>query len=184
MNAAKCAIQMFKAHFVSALATTNSKFPLQLLDCLTPQVQYTLNMLQPLCIDPTMSAYDAVHGPYNWNHFPLAPPRCKAVIYKSPEARDSWGSRRTNAWYTGPSTDHYQCNHYFVPDTSAYQILGSAELFPQRCQVPFLLWNEHLQEVSDKLVPTLQEMPSNKRAGVIQNISQKMSETDKHTGRK
>jgi hypothetical protein len=106
MNAAKCAIQTFKAHFISALEMTDSKFSLQLWDRLTPQVESTLNMLQPSRIDPTMSAYEAVHGPYHWNHFPLAPPRCKAVIYKSPEARGSWGSHRTGAWYTGPSLDH------------------------------------------------------------------------------
>jgi hypothetical protein len=38
VDAAKQAIQPFKAHFISALATTDSKFPLQLWDRLTPQV--------------------------------------------------------------------------------------------------------------------------------------------------
>jgi hypothetical protein len=61
------AIQTFKDHFVSALATTDSKFPLQLWDQLAPQVENTLNMLCPLQIDPTMLAYKAVHSPYNWN---------------------------------------------------------------------------------------------------------------------
>jgi hypothetical protein len=37
VNAAERAIQTFKAHFISALATTDSKFPLQLWDRLTPQ---------------------------------------------------------------------------------------------------------------------------------------------------
>jgi hypothetical protein len=32
VNAAECAIQTFKAHFIHALATTDSKFPLQLWD--------------------------------------------------------------------------------------------------------------------------------------------------------
>jgi hypothetical protein len=75
VNAAERAIQTFKAHFVNALATTNSDFPLQLWDRLTPQVEATLNMLHPSCIDPTMLAYEAVHGPYDWNRFSLAPPR-------------------------------------------------------------------------------------------------------------
>jgi hypothetical protein len=39
VNAAKRTIQTFKANFISALATTNSKFPLQLWDQLTPQVK-------------------------------------------------------------------------------------------------------------------------------------------------
>ena len=62
-----------------------------------------------------MSAYEAVHGPYNWNWFLLALPGCKAVIYEYPVARGSWASYGTDAWYMRPSLDHYHCNHYFVP---------------------------------------------------------------------
>ncbi len=108
VNAAEHAIQTFKAHFISALATTDSHFPLQLWDQLTPQVETTLNMLHSSRIDPSMSAYEAVHGPYNWNHIPLAPPGCKAVIYEAPELRGSWASHGTDAWYVGPSLDHYR----------------------------------------------------------------------------
>jgi hypothetical protein len=174
VNAAERAIQTFKDHFVSALATTDSDFPLQLWDRLTQHVETTLNLLRPSRIDPTKSAYEALHGPYDWNRFPLAPPGCKAVIYEAPESRTSWGSRGTDAWYLGPSLDHYRCNHFFVPETRAYRISGSAELFPQHCQVPFLLWNEHLQEVVDELVTTLQEMNPTKRTGVLTNIIKKI----------
>jgi hypothetical protein len=67
VNAAEHAIQTFKAHFISALTTTDSKSPLQLLDCLTPQVECKLNMLHLSCINPSKSAYKALHGPYGWN---------------------------------------------------------------------------------------------------------------------
>ncbi len=56
VNAAERAIQTFKAHFISALATTDSKFPLQLWDQLMPQVKSTLNMLRPLHVNPNISA--------------------------------------------------------------------------------------------------------------------------------
>jgi hypothetical protein len=113
VNAADRAIQTFKAHFISALATTDSDFPLQLWDRLTPQVVSTLNMLRPSRIDPTILAYEAVHGPYDWNCFPLAPPGCKAVINETPEVRGSRASHGTDAWCVGPSMDHYRCNHFF-----------------------------------------------------------------------
>jgi hypothetical protein len=45
VNATERAIQTFKTAFISALATTDSDFPLQLWDKLTPQVQDRLNML-------------------------------------------------------------------------------------------------------------------------------------------
>ncbi len=65
VNAAKWAIQTFKDHFISALAMTNSKFPLQLWDKLASQVKNTLNLMQASCIDPNMSAYEAIWGPYD-----------------------------------------------------------------------------------------------------------------------
>jgi hypothetical protein len=87
VNAAKRAIPTFKAHFISALATTDSKFPLQLWDQLMPQVKSTLNMMRLSRINPNISAYKAVHGPYDWNCFPLPPPGCKAVVQILPNAR-------------------------------------------------------------------------------------------------
>jgi hypothetical protein len=65
VNAAKWAIQTFKGAFIAALATTNSDFPLQLWDQLTPQVKDTLNMLRASCIDPSKSAYKILNGPYD-----------------------------------------------------------------------------------------------------------------------
>jgi hypothetical protein len=181
VNAAECAVQMLKAHFISALATSDSEFPLQLWDWLTNQVETTLNMLQPSRINPLMSAYKAVHGPYNWNCFPLAPPGCKAVIYIAPKTCGSWASHGIDAWYVGPLMDHYRCNHYFVPKTRACRISDLAELFPQHCQVPFLMWNKHLQEVISKLVTTLQELPPEKQARVISLVQRKLTSADNNS---
>ena len=47
VNATERAIQTFKAHFISMLATTNSNFPLQLWDRLMNQVETTLNLMCP-----------------------------------------------------------------------------------------------------------------------------------------
>jgi hypothetical protein len=58
VNTAKHTIQTFKAAFIAALATTDSDFPLQLWDQLTPQVEGTLNMLRASRINPTKSSYN------------------------------------------------------------------------------------------------------------------------------
>ena len=67
LNAAKRAIQTFKDAFIAVLATTDSDFPLQLWDKLTSQVQNTLNMMRASRINPTISLYKQLNGPYNWN---------------------------------------------------------------------------------------------------------------------
>jgi len=54
----------------------------------------------------------------------------------------------------GPSVDHNQCNIYYVPETRAYRISGSAELFPQHSQVPNLSNNAHLKALTEELEMT------------------------------
>jgi hypothetical protein len=151
INAAKRAIQTFKAAFIAALATTDIDFPLQLWDWLTPQVQNTLNMLRALRIDPTKLANKILYGPYDWNRYPLALLGCKAVVYEDGNTRGSWASRGVDAFYLGPAMDHYRCNHYYIPDTRAYHISGSSKLFPQHCQLPMLTPHQHLQALTDEL---------------------------------
>ncbi len=153
VNAAERAIQTFKDTFIAALAMTDRDFPLQLWDKLAPQVQDTLNLLWTSRTNPEISAYEALNGPYDWNKYPLAPPGCKAIIYKAPAVHGSWASRGTDAWYLGPSKDHYRCNLFYVPETRAYRISGSAELFPQHCQVPNLSRDEHLKALTEELKP-------------------------------
>jgi hypothetical protein len=108
-------------------------------------------LLQASQINPTKSAYEIVNGPNNWNRYPLAPLGCKAVIYNDGNIRGSWASRGVDRWYLGPSQDHYQCDLYFVPETRAYRISGSTELFPQHCQVPNLTQHQHLRALTEEL---------------------------------
>jgi hypothetical protein len=119
VDAAERAIQMFKDAFIAALAMTDSEFPLQLWDKIAPQVQNTLDLLRKARINPNILAYEALNGPYNWDRYPLAPPGCKAIIYKAPAVRGLWVLRGTDAWYLGPPKDHYRCNLYYVPKTRA-----------------------------------------------------------------
>ena len=154
VNAAERAIQTFKAAFISALATTDSDFPLQLWDRLTPQVEATLNLLRASRVDPTKSAYEILNGPYDWNRYPLAPLGCKAVVYEDGDTRGSWASHGVDAFYLGPAKDHYRCDHYYVPETRAYRISGSTELFPQHCQLPSLTPHQHFRALTDELTDT------------------------------
>ena len=72
LNASERAIQTWKDALIAALATTDSEFPLQLWDRLTPQVQDCLNLMRA-SRNPAISASEALNGPYDWNLYPLAP---------------------------------------------------------------------------------------------------------------
>jgi hypothetical protein len=177
VNAADCAIQTFEDAFIAALATTDSDFPLQLWDKITPQVQDTLNMMRASRVDPTKSAYEILNGPYDWNRYPLAPLGCKAVIYEDGDTRGSWASRGVDGWYLGPSKDHYRCDLYFIPETRAYRISGSTELFPQHCQLPCLTKQQHFRALTDEVAEVVDEAnvtPAGKR--LIKGLQRKLKQ--------
>jgi hypothetical protein len=68
-------------------------------------------------------------------------------------------SRGVDAWYLGPSQDHYRCDLYYIPERRAYRISGSAELFPQHCQLPDMMPHQHLQELTNELNETAIGIP-------------------------
>jgi hypothetical protein len=73
-NAAKRAIQTWKNHFCSGLATCDPKFPLTEWDLLMPQADITLNLLRSSRRQPKLSAYACLFGNFDFNKTPLAPP--------------------------------------------------------------------------------------------------------------
>ena len=73
----------------------------------------TLNMLRTLRRDPTKSAHDALEGAFNFNRTPLAPLGTPAVVYDDPGVRGTWAPHCTDAFYVGPSLDHYRLQRFF-----------------------------------------------------------------------
>jgi hypothetical protein len=107
-------------------------------------------MLHVLQIDPTVLAYNILNSAHDWNRYPLAPLRCKAVMYKNGDTRGSWASQGVDAFNLSSSKDHYQCDHYYIPDTRAYRVSGLTELFLQHCLLPVLTPHQHLCTLTDE----------------------------------
>jgi hypothetical protein len=135
----------FQGCFHYSIGYNRQQFPTPLWDRLTPQIQDTHNLLHALHINPSISAYEKLNGPYNWNRYPLAPLGCKAVVCKDGNTCRSWALRGVDAWYLGPSRDHYQFDNYYIIETRAYHISGLTECFLQHCQLPDMIPHQHLK---------------------------------------
>ena len=84
-NLAERAIQTFKSHFIAILSGLDESFPMPLWDCLLPQAIITLNLLRQASADPTVSAYEFVHGRFDYNAMPLAPLGCAVQVHEHPQ---------------------------------------------------------------------------------------------------
>jgi hypothetical protein len=87
--------------------------------------------------------------------WPPLEPKQSFIIYEDSNSRASWAPHGLNAWFLGPSKDHYRCHLYFVPETSGYRVSGSTELFPQYCIAPHFSNETHVNELSAELTSTL-----------------------------
>jgi hypothetical protein len=89
-NLAERAIQTFKSHFKSGLATCDPNFPITEWDRLIDQSNITLNLLRSSRANPKLSAWAYLFGEFNFNATPLAPPGTKIVAHKDAKVRGSW----------------------------------------------------------------------------------------------
>jgi hypothetical protein len=155
-NAAERAIRTWKNHFIAGLCTTDPNFPLFLWDKLVEQANITLNLLRASRLNPKLSAYAQLHGSFDFNRTPLAPPGTKVVIHVKPDKRNSWDPHGNTGWYVGPAMEHYCCYHIYVPKTQAYRIADTVDFFPSKVPMPKLSSADAAQHAAQDLLAALQ----------------------------
>jgi hypothetical protein len=69
-----------------------------------------------------VSAYQYVHGSFDYNKTPLAPLGCAVQLYESNSRRGTWAEHSTNGWYIGTSMEHYRCHRIYVKKTRSERI--------------------------------------------------------------
>ena len=128
-NAAERAIQTFKNHFIAGIVSTHKDFPLHLWCRILPQAIVTLNLLRPSRINPTLSAHAQIHGQFNFNATPFAPPGTKVIVHQKPTIRKSWAPQGKYGCYIDQSKHHYRCYEIYVKETRAVIQAETVEFF-------------------------------------------------------
>ena len=147
-NAAERAIQTFKNHFVSGLATSDPTFPIHEWDRLIPQAQLTLNLLRISRVNQQLSAHAILFGNFDFNKTPLAPPGTKVLIHSKPKDRNSWGFHGRKGWYTTPSPEHYRCVKCFIPETHRTVDTDTVDFFPHKVPSPEIISTDFLEKAA------------------------------------
>ena len=117
-NKAERCIETAKHHIIASLAGTDPDFPMKGIKHLMPQMELTLNLLRQARKNTKMSAWEQLHGEYDFNAHPLGPMGCRILSHDKPENRESWGLHGTEGFYIGPSLDHYRCYEVLIQSTN------------------------------------------------------------------
>jgi hypothetical protein len=109
VNAAERAIRTSKNHLAAGWWSMDDHFPMSLWDKTISQAELTLNLLRGSRINPKLSAWEQIHGRYDFNRTPIAPPGIKVLAHMKAEQRLTWSPHAFPAWYIGPALEHYRC---------------------------------------------------------------------------
>jgi hypothetical protein len=159
-NAAERAIRTYKSHLLAFLATCDPEFPVSEWDRLLFQVELTLNLLRSSRVNPNLSAHAYLHGNFDFNKTPLAPPGTKVVVHLKPEQRASWAFHGEEGWYVGPSMEHYQCVKYFIPSSARECDVNTLRFFPNTVPFPNISTEDYLKQAASDILSILRKSPS------------------------
>ena len=160
-NWAERAIQTFKNHFIAGLCSTHPDFPLNLWDQLLPQATLTLNLLRPSRVNPKLSAHSQIHGPFNFEKTPLAPPGIKVLAHEQAEGRESFAVHSYRGYYLGPCLNHYRCYRVYCPATNSSRIANTVDWFPHNLKMPTATSSDILIATAKDLTSALKQTQRN-----------------------
>jgi hypothetical protein len=135
-KAAERGIRTFKNHFIAGLCTTAADFPLTLWDQLLPQALLTLNLLRTSRINSRLLAWSQVHGAFDFNRTPLAPPGTRVLVHEKPTLRGTWSPHAVDGWYLGPTMLHFRCYRVWILETTSERIADTVVWFPTKVSMP------------------------------------------------
>lgn len=158
-NNAERAIQTYKNHYISGLATVHPDFPLNLWDQLIEHGEITLNLMRQSRQHPHLSSYEHVCGHFDYNATPLVPPGQRAVAHIRTENRASWGFRGEIGWYAGPALEHYRCHRIYIPKTRSTRINDTVTFYPHGAELPTVTPTELAAHAALELTKILTNPP-------------------------
>jgi hypothetical protein len=126
-NRAERAIRTFKNHAIASLSSASPDFPLEAWDFTLPQIELTLNLMRASHVNPYISAWQQLNGPYNFLETPIAPIGTRVMVYVPPDKRGSWAPHSKKGWYVGPSLVHYRCFRVYMEQTKAIRVSDSIQ---------------------------------------------------------
>ena len=102
------------------------------------QFEYTLNFLRLSRLNPRFSAYQQLHGAYDFNRAPMAPLGTSLIIYNKPNTanRLTWSEHGEDGFYVGPALDHYRSYTVVTKATGDKRTTSTVAWLPSDFRTP------------------------------------------------
>ena len=115
---------------------TDPDCPLSLWEDFVEQAELTLNCMRDSPVHPSLSAWEALCGPFDILATPIAPLGMKVLVHDTPEKRGSWQVHGKLGYYVGRALLHYRCHTVYMVDSRATRISDCLAWFPVNIKMP------------------------------------------------
>ena len=150
-NKAERAIRTFKNHFISILAGVDPAFPANLWTSLLEQAEITINLLRESTVNPRISAWEEIQGPFNFSATPMAPQGMMVTVHNKADQRGTWSKHGQKGFYTGPALLHYRCYTTRIESTGAQRITDTVAWHPHGYSLPAASPLEMVKEAAESI---------------------------------
>ena len=154
-NKAERAIQTWKQHFISVLSTTDKDFPLNLWSELVPAGECTLNQMRSSGMTPNISAWDQMHGPYDFSKNPMVAAGMKVLCHNKPSQRGTWAAHGEPGFYLGAARKHYRSYDLWITRTKSHRVSDTVEWFPSDIRIPGASVAEEIARATQELTAAI-----------------------------
>ena len=136
-NIAERAIQTVKHAILGARANVDSEYPVKqrLHHCLE-LVELVVNLVRPSASQVTISAWEAMRGPFDYSQTPFLPYGMKVTCFTPPSERDAWQDHGVIAFFERPLLNHFRCYEVYVRDTQSTRKTDSIATHPPTVHLP------------------------------------------------
>ena len=116
-----------------------------------------MNLLRYSQQQPKISSYACLHGNYDFNHSPVAPPGKKTIVHENPDQCKSWRPHGLQVWYIIPATEHYRCHKFYIPSTQGVRDVLKFYWFPKQITLPKVLTEDKIRQNTSDMLAILSE---------------------------
>jgi len=111
-------------------------------------------------LNPKLSAWAQVHGNYDFNRTPIAPPGIKVLVHEKPSNRNTWAPHAIEGWYVGPALQAYRCYCTWITETKRERIADTLTWFPTTAPMPTISSQDIIASATRDILQALQN-PTN-----------------------
>ena len=130
-------IRTFKNYFISTLCTVSNDFSMTLWDKLLPQAELCLNHLLSYNPNPSIAAYEGLHGcQFDFCAHPITPAGATVIFHDKPTGRSSWTRHGLLGFYLGPAKNYYRCFNVWLVDTQTVHVTDTLAWLFDKLSLP------------------------------------------------